>query len=91
MNGTLSHAIADHPWETGRRQFRDWPPLVCPKNTTPGSRGGWEEEKEGTYGEKEDITFPAHLLFAWHLTFITEAMRWILLLLLRKQRLRQSE
>ena len=56
MNSTLGHAVANHPWGGGRKQFSDqWPPLVCPENPT----AGWEEEKDGhLWRESErDIVF----------------------------------
>lgn len=48
VDGALGHAVANHPWEMGRKRVRDhWPPMVCPQATMPGSRGGREEEKDG--------------------------------------------
>lgn len=90
VDGALGHAVADHPWERGRRRVRDhWPPLVCAKATTSGSRGGQEEEQDGhLWGERgRNVTFQVPLLSAWHLTLITKATRLTLLLLLRKLRL----
>lgn len=94
MHGTLGHAVAHHPWETGRKQLSDHrPPVVCPENTTPGSRGGLQEQKDGHLWRESgrDVTFQVPLLPAWHLTFATNARRLILFLLLRKLRLGQGE
>lgn len=88
VNRGLGHAVADHPWETGRKHFRDhWPPLAHPKGSMPGSQGGWEERTRDIFGNWEGH----NLLFTWHLMVIREAMRLILVLLLRKRRLGQAQ
>ena len=57
VNRTLGHAVANHPWEIRRKHFSDhWPPLVCPKNTTPRSRGGQEKRTRDIHGEKVEGT-----------------------------------
>lgn len=82
VDGALGHAIADHPWERGRKQVRDhWPPLVRAKTTTSGSGGGQEEEKGGhlwTEGGR-NTTYQVLPLSARRLTLIPKATRLTLL------------
>ena len=84
----LGHAVANHPWETGRKHFSDHrPPLASPKGTMPGSQGGQEERTRDIY-----VKWEGHNpLFTWHLAVFREATRPILVLLLRKWRLGQAQ